>query len=240
MTYRLPRELAAETWGQAFAVEFDLATPIVMDQGISLPGLLAWRLHELGHDNPLTDIPLARNCGIFAGSDLFAVGPSLDYALPFTRSLRPTAMPHQLALHERRLQRPLERITLREERKNLLDHRLATSVAVVAAFGTGNVDQVERLLSGLRHIGAKRSGGHGQVSGIRLSRLDHPHAGFANRRGQPTRPIPVALWRAMNLPAAPARSLVARLPRWNALREPCVGPREWRLSFDDLQAELAA
>lgn len=231
---------SADAIEQAFAVEFDLNTPVVMDQGISLPGLLVRCLYDLGCEQPLGRVPLRRVSGIFAGSDLFAVGPSLDYPLPFVRSLRPTAMLHDLALNERRSRRPMTKIVLRDERKNLLDHRRATSVSVVAAFGAGDVDEVMRLLSGVSHIGAKRSGGHGEIKGIRLSLLEHAHAGFADRRGRPVRPVPADLWRSMNLPAAPVRSLVARLPRWEVPREPCVGPREWRMTFEDLHSELAA
>lgn len=225
---------------QAFAVGFELITPIVMDKGISLPGLLARRLHDLGHDDPIAVLPLHQMDGIFAGSDLFAIGPSLDYPLPFVRSMRPTSLPHELALHDRRSRRLLPKITLRDERKNLLDHRRATSVSVVAAFGTGDVNEIERLLSGVSHIGAKRSGGHGEVASVRLMRLDHPHAGFADRRKRPVRAVPVDVWRSLDLPTAPLRNLVARLPRWDAPREICVGPRNWQWSFDDLDAELGA
>lgn len=223
---------------RGFAIEFDLAAPIVMDQGISLAGLLARLLYDLGHEDPLAHLPLDQVDGIFAGSDLFAVGPSLDYPLPFVRSLRPTAMPHELALHERRSRRLMDKITLRDQRKNLLDHRRATSVPIVAAFGTGDPEAVQQLLQGVTHIGAKRSGGHGEVAAIRLVPMDHPHAGLADRHGRPLRAVPIGLWRRLNLPPAPVRSLVARLPRWDAPREPCVGPREWRMSFDDLHAEL--
>ncbi len=225
---------------QPFAVEFDLAGPIVMDHGINFAGLLARRLYDQSDDDPLPRVPLRQVEGIFAGSDLFAVGASLDYPLPFVRSLRPTAMPHELALHERRSRRPLTKITLRDERKNLLDHRRATSVPCVVAFGTGDMTAVEALLDGLTHIGAKRSGGHGEVSAIRITPLDHPHAGFADRHGRPMRATPLPVWQAMNLPPAPVRSLVARLPRWAAPREPCVGPREWRMDFAALDQEIGA
>ncbi|MEO3474085.1 hypothetical protein AAFN86_19610 [Roseomonas sp. CAU 1739] len=222
---------------QPFAVEFDLAEPIVMDHGINLAGLLARRIYDLGDDDPLPKVPLKSVDGIFAGSDLLAVGPGLEFSLPFVRSLRPTAMQHDLALHDRRGKR-MTQITLRDERKNLLDHRRAISVPLVVAFGTGDAGQVERLLRGITHIGAKRSGGHGAVEAFRITQLDHPHAGFANRDGKPTRAVPLPVWQSMNLPPAPVRYLVARLPRWSAPREPCVGPRDWRIEFETLDREF--
>lgn len=210
-----------------------------MDHGISLPGLLARCIYDRGDEDPLPKVPLKSVNGIFAGSDLFAVGPGLEFPVPFVRSLRPTAMPHALAMHDRR-GKPLAQITLRDDRKNLLDHRRARSTPLVVAFGTGDLEEVRRLLEGVTHIGAKRSGGHGAVEAIRVTSFEHPHAGFADRTGRPMRAVPTALWEMMNLPPAPVRNLVARLPRWSAAREPCVGPREWIIDFDDLDRELDA
>ena len=225
------------TQPEAFAVEFDLASPIIMDRGIGLPGLLAWIIADRGEPDPLPKVPLTHVHGIFAGSDLFVLGPSLDYHVPYVRSLRPAAMAHDLALRDRR-GRPLEQITLREERKNLMDSRRATSAATLVAFGHGIRDEVARLLEGLRHIGAKRGGGYGAVAAVRVLPIEHPHAGFADRVGNPLRAVPAEVWRRMNLPPRPIRNLVARLPRWSAPREPCVGPREWALDADAYAREL--
>jgi hypothetical protein len=133
----------------------------------------------------------------------------------------------------------MDKITLRDERKNLLDHRRATSAPLIVAFGTGRIAEVEQLLHGIQHIGAKRGGGHGAVAAVRITALDHPHAGFADRAGAPMRAVPIAIWRNLNLPPAPLRNLVARLPRWAAPPESCVGPREWAMEFDALDRELA-
>jgi hypothetical protein len=224
---------------QAFAVEFELTTPIIMDRGINLAGLLARLLAEAGESDPLPHVPLANRDGVFAGSDLFILGPALDYPIAYVRSLRPTAMDDDVALHDRR-HRPLDQITLRDERKNLLDRRLATSAAALVAFGTGDIAQVERLLNGLGHIGAKRSSGYGTISNLRVSGIDHPHAGFADRHGDPMRAVPIDVWHGMNLPPQPVRNLVARLPRWAAPREPCVGPREWVIEVEAFDREIGA
>jgi hypothetical protein len=53
------------------------------------------------------------------------------------------------------------------------------------------------------------------------------------------RAVPIATWRSMNLPPAPVRNLVARLPRWEAPPEPCVGLREWTIELDALDRELS-
>ncbi|MGG5818732.1 hypothetical protein [Falsiroseomonas sp. HW251] len=222
---------------ESFAVEFDLGAPIIMDRGINLAGLLARLIYDGGDDDPLPKVPLRVIDGIFAGSDLFVAGPALEFGVPFVRSLRPTSMPHALALHDRR-GKPMDKITLRDERKNLLDHRRATSAPLVVAFGTGRINDVEQLLAGIQHIGAKRAGGHGAVTAVRVTAIDHPHAGLADRAGAPMRAVPVETWRSMNLPPAPIRNLVARLPRWEASPEPCVGPREWTIEMDALDREL--
>src|ERR1019366_6661502 len=103
--------------------------------------------------DPLPDVPLANLDGIFAGSDLFVLGPSLDYHIAYVRSLRPTAMPHDLALREARGGRPRNQVILRDEWKNLLDAREATSATTLVAFGMGDVDAVLSLLAGLTNIG---------------------------------------------------------------------------------------
>jgi hypothetical protein len=222
----------------AFVVEFDIATPVIMDRGIGLPGLLAWVIASQGTSDPLAHVPLRIIDGIFAGSDLFALGDAIDFHVPYVRSLRPMAMPHDLALSDRR-GRPMDQITLRDERKNLLDFRKAASTPTLVAFGQGKLDVVRSLVSGLQNIGAKRSSGYGAISSVRVAAISHPHAGFADRDGNPTRPVPVATWEQMNLPPRPTRNLVARLPRWEAPREPCVGPREWVIEVDDYERELA-
>jgi hypothetical protein len=51
--------------------------------------------------------------------------------------------------------------------------------------------------------------------------------------------VPVPIWERMNLPPRPVRQLVARLPRWEAARELCVGPRDWVIEPDAYERELA-
>jgi hypothetical protein len=224
---------------QPFAIEFDLATPIIMDRGIGLPGLLARVIADAGDPDPLPKVPLAAMDGIFAGSDLFILGPSLDYHVAYVRSLRPTSMPHDLALREARGGRPRNQITLRDDWKNLLDAREATSAMTLVAFGSGDADAVQSLLRGLTNVGAKRSSGYGTIAAVRVQPIDHPHAGFADRAGNPVRPVPVDLWRRMNLPPRPTRNMVARLPRWASRYEPCVGPRERTIEADAYERELS-
>jgi hypothetical protein len=222
----------------AFTVEIDLSSPIIMDRGIGLPGLLARVLADSGNPDPLPAVPLANVDGIFAGSDLFALGPVVGYHVSYVRSLRPTAMEHDLALRDGRRGRPLDQIVLRDERKNLLDARWATSPATLVAFGAGDLGAVSDLLKGVRSIGAKRSSNYGQVAAVRISPIDHPHTGFADRHGNPLRPVPVHVWRQMNLPQRPVRNLVARLPKWASPYEPCVGPRDWTMELDTYEAEI--
>jgi len=221
-----------------FVVEIDLASPIIIDRGINLAGLLARLIADRGERDPLPLVPLASRGGIFLGSDLFVLGPSLAFSVPYVRSLRPTSWEHHLALHDRR-RKPLSSLTLRDERKNLLDRRSATSAATVIAFGTGDAAAVAALLDGLDHIGAKRSSGYGEVLAVRVAALDHPHAGLADRSGAPVRAVPVELWRGLNLPPRPVRNLVARLPRWASPYEPCVGPREWTMDVEAFDREVS-
>lgn len=221
-----------------FVAEFDLATPVIMDRGIGLPGLLAWVIAGHGTPDPLSHVPLLSIDGIFAGSDLFALGETLDYHVPYVRSLRPLAMSHDLALSDRR-GKPLDQIVLRDHRKNLLDFRKASSTPTLVAFGQGIIAKVVALVSGLQNIGAKRGSGYGIISAVRVTAISHPHAGFSDRAGNPMRPVPVAIWERMNLPPRPARNMVARLPRWEAPREPCVGPREWVIEADAYERELS-
>jgi hypothetical protein len=234
------RESGNTEMHQPFAIEFDLATPIIMDRGIGLPGLLARVIADAGDPDPLPKVPLAAMDGIFAGSDLFILGPSLDYHVAYVRSLRPTAMPHDLALREVRGGRPRSQITLRDEWKNLLDARDATSAATLVAFGAGDLVAVLPLLDGLTNIGAKRSSGYGVVATVRALPIEHPHAGFADRAGNSVRPVLVDVWRRMNLPPRPARNIVARLPRWASRYEPCVGPREQTIEADAYEREVTA
>ena len=201
-----------------------------MDRGIALAGLLARVMADQGVRDPLADLPLASIDGIYAASDLFVLGPSLDYHIAYVRSLRPTAMPHDLALRDGRRGQPRDLITLRDDLKNLLDTREATSAPTLVAFGTGDPGQVASLLEQVTHLGAKRGGGYGAVEAVRVTPMDdHPHAGFADRDGNPLRAVPMPVWRQMNLPPRPVRNLVARLPRWANPRETCVGPREWSM-----------
>ena len=222
---------------QAFAIEFELEGPVIIDRGINLSGLLARRIADAGDPDPLPKVPLLTIEGIFAGSDVFILGPVVDYHVAYVRSLRPTAMEHDLALRDKR-GRPMPQITLRDEQKNLLDSRTATAAAALVAFGTGDLAEVIRILAGLDSIGAKRSGGFGSVTGLRVTPIDHPHAGFADRAGAPMRPVPVEVWRRMNLPPQPLRQRVARLPRWAAAPEPCVSPRSWAMDLDAFEREL--
>jgi hypothetical protein len=207
--------------------------------GIGLAGLLARIIADLGNPDPLPYVPLAGVDGVFAGSDLFILGPALAYHVAYVRSLRPTAMTNDLALRDSRRGQPLDQITLRDERKNLLDTRSATSATTLVAFGNGDVDHVKRLLTGIASIGAKRSSCYGEIAALRVSTIDHPHAGFADRHGNPLRPVPVDVWRKMNLPPRPVRNLVAHLPRWASPREPCVGPRDWTMELAVYEAEIA-
>jgi hypothetical protein len=87
---------------QAFAVEFDLGSPIIMDREIGLPGLLARIIADRGNPDPLPLVPLTNVDGVFAGSDLFALGPTLSCHVAYVRSLRPTAMSNDLALRDTR------------------------------------------------------------------------------------------------------------------------------------------
>lgn len=222
---------------QPFAVEIELEGPVIIDRGINLAGLLARRIADAGEPDPLPKVPLLAIDGIFAGSDVFILGPVVDYHVAFVRSLRPTAMPHDLALRDKR-GRPMPQITLRDERKNLLDSRTATAAAALVAFGTGDLAEVTRILTGLESIGAKRSGGFGTVTELRITPIDHPHAGFADRVGAPMRPVPADVWRRMNLPPHPLRNRVARLPRWACAPEPCVAPRSWAMDLDAFEREL--
>ena len=222
----------------AFVAEFDLATPVIMDRSIGLPGLLAWLIASQGTTDPLQHVPLMSLDGIFAGSDMFTLGEPVDSHVPYVRSLRPMAMPHDLALSDRR-GRAMNQIVLRDERKNLLDFRRASSTPTLVAFGQGDIARVQSLLGDLQSIGAKRSSGYGIVSAVRVLAISHPHAGFADRAGNPTRPVPVAVWDQMNLPPRPTRNLVARLPRWEAPRERCVGPRDWAIEADAYERELS-
>jgi hypothetical protein len=224
----------------AFAIEFDLTGSFIMDRGINFAGLLARLIADRGEPDPLPKVPLGRVGDVFAGSDLFILGPSLDYHLTYVRSLRPTAMPHDLALYNGRSQRRLDQITLRDERKNLLDTRRATSANTVVAFGCGDIARIRSFLSDVSSIGAKRSSGYGTVNAVRVTEIDHPHAGIADREGYPLRPVPVETWRRMNLPQRPIRNLVAQLPRWNSPYEPCVGPREWTMEIDAFDREVAS
>jgi hypothetical protein len=221
----------------AFAVEFELSTPILIDRGINLAGLLARLIFDRDDPDPLPKVPLESRDGILAGSDLFVVAPALSYPLTYVRSLRPTAMQHDLALRNRRGRR-MPIVRLRDEMKNLLDHRRATSAGLVVAFGCGDIAAAESLLRGIDHIGAKRSSGYGAVSEVRVRPIaDHPHAGFADREGRPMRPVPATMWRSMNLPPHPVRNLVARLPRWASPYEPCVGPRAWTMEAEACDRE---
>lgn len=223
----------------SFAVEFDLVSPVIMDRGIGLAGLLAQLLADQGNSDPLTHLPLANVDGIHAGSDLFVLGSSLNYHIAYVRSLRPTAMAHDLALRDGRRGLPRDQITLRDDLKNLLDSREATSAPTLVAFGAGNLDRVALLLAEVKQLGAKRGGGYGRVESIRVMPLDHPHAGFADRDGNPLRAVPVEVWRRMNLPPRPTRSLIARLPRWASPHEPCVGPRGWTMEPATFARELS-
>jgi hypothetical protein len=223
---------------QAFAVEFTLTAPVIMDRAIGLPGVLARLIADKGEPDPLPLVPLHEIDGVFAGSDLFVLDQAVGFHVPYVRSLRPSAMTHDLALSDARTRRPLDQITLRDDRKNLLDFRTATSATSVVCFGQGCLAEVEALLQGLPSIGAKRSSGYGAIGAISITPVIHPHAGFADRLGRPTRPVPTEVWARMNLPPHPIRNLVARLPRWAAPREPCVGPRAQVMEVEDYEREL--
>jgi hypothetical protein len=53
-----------------------------MDRSIGLPGLLAWVIAGQGTSDPLAHVPLLSMDGIFAGSDLFALGEPIDFHAP--------------------------------------------------------------------------------------------------------------------------------------------------------------
>ncbi len=223
----------------SFCVTFHVATPILMDRGINLAGLVAKRLADAGAMDPLAALPFSARGGIWAASDLFVVGQGLENHVAFVRSLRPTAIPDEIALSDKR-GRTAAKITLRDELKNLLDKRIATSAPIVAGFAHGDAGQVARILEGIESIGAKRSSGYGQVEAVEISPITNPHAGFADLAGRPLRAVPVDVWRGLNLPPHPVRTLVARLPRWAEAPEPCVGPREWTMGAEAYIAELSA
>jgi hypothetical protein len=223
----------------SFCVTFHLSTPILMDRGINLAGLVAKRLADAGDADPLAALPFSVRGGVWAASDLFVVGQGVENHVAFVRSLRPTAIPDEIALVDKR-GRAAPKITLRDELKNLLDQRIATSTPLVAAFAHGDAGQVGRILDGIESIGAKRSSGYGQVETIGISPITNPHAGFADLAGRPLRAVPIEVWRGLNLPPHPVRTLVARLPRWAQPPEPCVGPLEWTMGADDYVAELSA
>jgi CRISPR type IV-associated protein Csf3 len=223
----------------SFCVTFHLSTPILMDRGINLAGLVAKRLADAGDTDPLAALPFSARGGVWAASDMFVVGQGVENHVAFVRSLRPTAIPDEIALVDKR-GRTAPKFTLRDELKNLLDQRIATSTPLVAAFAHGDAERVGRILDGIESIGAKRSSGYGQVETVEISPITNPHAGFADLAGKPMRAVPIEVWRGFNLPPQPVRTLVARLPRWSQPPEPCVGPREWTMAADDYVTELGA
>ena len=228
---------------KGFAVTFQLASAILMDKGINLAGMLAKRLADRGEADPLASVPLRNIDGIFAGSDLFVIGTPQEWHVAYVRSLRPAAMPHDLALRIDRGKRkgePLSQIVLRDEYKNLLDIRTATAAPVVVAFGEGDIDRVRDLLHDVPAIGAKRSSGFGMVAAVHVREIDHPHAGLADRAGNPLRNVPTAVWSQQNLPPKPVRFRVARLPTWNSPQERCVAPIHWEMAPDTFEQEVGA
>jgi hypothetical protein len=222
-----------------FAVTFQLASAILMDKGINLAGMLAKRLADRGEADPLASVPLRNIDGIFAGSDLFVIGTPHKWHVAYVRSLRPAAMPHDLALRNPK-GALLSQILLKQEYKNLLDTRTATTAPMVVAFGEGDIDRVRDLLHDVPAIGAKRSAGFGMIASVDVLRINHPHAGLADRAGNPLRSVPASIWTQQNLPPRPIRFRVARLPTWNSPQEPCVAPIQWEMEPDIFEQEVGA
>jgi hypothetical protein len=166
----------------AFAVEFELGAPILIDRGINLAGLLARLIFDRDDPDPLPKVPLESRDGILAGSDLFVVAPALSYPLTYVRSLRPTAMQHDLALRNRRGRR-MPIVRLRDEMKNLLDQ--------ARTFSGATRSRIHRAPAETRHLDARcHDGGVGlrfgkSVVHLPVRRTDDRIDSFCDRTMMP-------------------------------------------------------
>jgi hypothetical protein len=122
---------------QAFRITLELARPVIAPFGISLDGLLAHARVLSGHEIATAHIglPLREVEGIYQASEFLFVGPSPKERVNYVRLLNAEKW-DQGAFRPKR-GTSLNKVTAREELKNLVDNYEAIDTPAALAWGVG-------------------------------------------------------------------------------------------------------
>lgn len=190
---------------QSFAVQADLATPIILspETYLTLDSLLAAMIfEETGEaDAALRDIPLQKTAGIWHGSAAFLTSVVNPFRAPFKRGVEPLEemwIPaYQTGTGENSDKVIVKRIDkVRKKYQTLTGEYEAQAASGVLWFGCGDIVRVESIISGLSHVGKKARQGYGQISGVSVEEMDEDWSLSIPFKGRtyPMRPIPLPVW----------------------------------------------
>lgn len=227
-----------------FAIRLELSSPVILDPSTipvaTLDGVLGAALFDSSGDGEaaLHGLPLGRTETIWHASSWFIEEPFVRQRAPFVRATRASRGfdPDNLRPDGRKFT-PFD--IKRRQYRQLLNERIAFATGAVWAFGEGDLEAIEDLLSGVAHIGAKRGHGFGKIALCEVFPVASeipPCFGIVDMVGAPARPVPVPLWSQLSNVEAPIATVPARYPRWLNDPEPCVVPAERGISPDRMLA----
>lgn len=177
-------------------ITFKLVSPIITNGGyMTLDALLAALIfEETGDlDKAHSEIPLLNKNGLWYGSA--AIVEKIDTGRKgFVANLQAA---HDLSLDliaqnkDGNSHRTIG-LTRRRDYGAVFNSYKMISAPEITWYATGDVDQIQKLLSDVEFIGKRRASGFGQVSSLQIEVADVD--GVTGHFGEPLRPVPLELF----------------------------------------------
>ncbi|MSO76755.1 MAG: hypothetical protein EXQ87_07570 [Alphaproteobacteria bacterium] len=208
-----------------FAVRIRLASPVVVTDGYALDALLAHQLYETGQSAADLDLILRREGSVHAASWFFIEGGrhgAERWQLVRTQRAGDALDPRLVRTGTKTRTGTLKVDNKRGVAVNVLTPLIPVATPALWAFGAGDTAAVIDLLTGLGHVGRKRSAGFGTVERIDvLDVLGWAEIGLMDQDRQPMRAIPEDDWKGN---AAPLGAYTLTFPRYVQNPRACVYP----------------
>lgn len=209
---------------KTFQLTLKLATPFFCKERLTLDALLSAAVFNatgLMGEETAAHIPLAREDGIFKGSSYFCpntyrhVNVGRVMSLKSERDLSPELFKPQM-----RGDKYGHVDQKRGEYKSNLDSYPGFSAKEIYFWGVGDPEKTANLIRNfIPGIGKRCNAGAGEIVDVLVFETDDDYS-WKTERGDPARPLPVAIWEKIGGRAdIPTTPLAISFPSWGA---PCV------------------